>query len=87
VITENLTHYQLLDSGLGRKLEIISGLKVNRPSPQAIWRPLHKEAEWKLATSEVMRTKTEEESGSTKRTPLRTSLSPLRSVERLSSSD
>jgi len=57
VITENLTHYQLLDSGLGRKLEIISGLKVNRPSPQAIWRPHHKEAEWKLATSEVIRTK------------------------------
>jgi 23S rRNA (cytosine1962-C5)-methyltransferase len=57
MITENLTHYQLLDSGLGRKLEVISGLRVNRPSPQAIWKPLSKEAEWKLSTSEVLRTK------------------------------
>lgn len=57
MITENLPHYELLDSGLGRKLEIISGLKVNRPSPQAIWKPVLKEAEWNKASSNVIRTK------------------------------
>jgi 23S rRNA (cytosine1962-C5)-methyltransferase len=57
MITQNLTHYQLLDSGLGRKLEMISGLRVNRASPQAIWRPSVKEAEWNLASSNVIRTK------------------------------
>jgi len=57
LITENLSHYQLLDSGLGRKLEIISGLRVNRASPQAIWKPLSKDAEWNLATSNVIRKK------------------------------
>jgi len=57
MITENLPHYQLLDSGLGRKLEIISGVKVNRPSPQAIWKPWLKDSEWNQATSNVIRTK------------------------------
>jgi 23S rRNA (cytosine1962-C5)-methyltransferase len=57
MITQNLPHYELLDSGLGRKLEIISGIKVNRPSPQAIWKPLLKEAEWNTASSNVIRTK------------------------------
>lgn len=57
MITENLAHYQLLDSGLGRKLEIISNLRVNRPSPQAIWRPSLKDTDWALASSNVIRTK------------------------------
>ena len=57
MITQNLPHYQLLDSGLGRKLEIIAGIRVNRASPQAIWKPLSKDAEWNLATSNVIRTK------------------------------
>ncbi len=57
MITENLKNYQLLDSGLGRKLEIIAGLRVNRASPQSIWKPLLKESEWNLATSNVIRTK------------------------------
>lgn len=57
MITENLSHYQLLDSGLGRKLEIISGVRVNRASPQAIWKPVVRESEWTLATSNVIRTK------------------------------
>jgi 23S rRNA (cytosine1962-C5)-methyltransferase len=55
--TENLPHYELLDSGLGRKLEIIAGLKVNRPSPQAIWKPLLKESAWNDAGSNCVRTK------------------------------
>ncbi len=57
MMTKGLPHYQLLDSGLGRKLEVISGIRVNRASPQAIWRPSLKEAEWNLATSNVIRTK------------------------------
>lgn len=57
MITQKLSHYQLLDSGLGRKLEVISGVRVNRPSPQAIWKPQLKDAEWNLATSNVIRTK------------------------------
>ncbi len=57
LITENLPHYELLDSGLGRKLEIIAGIKVNRPSPQAIWKPLLKESEWQKVSSNCIRTK------------------------------
>ncbi|HXH29392.1 MAG TPA: class I SAM-dependent methyltransferase [Bacteriovoracaceae bacterium] len=57
MITQNLPHYQLLDSGLGRKLETISGLKVTRPSPQAIWKPLLKDSDWSSAPSNCLRTK------------------------------
>lgn len=57
MITKNLSHYQLLDSGLGRKLEIISGVRVNRAAPQPIWKPLLKDSEWNMATSNVIRTK------------------------------
>jgi 23S rRNA (cytosine1962-C5)-methyltransferase len=57
MITENLPHYELLDSGLGRKLEIIAGIKVNRAAPQPIWRPTLKDQEWNTATSMVVRTK------------------------------
>ncbi len=57
MLTQNLPHYELLDSGLGRKLEIISGVKVIRPSPQAIWRPALKDSDWNSATSNCLRTK------------------------------
>ncbi len=57
MITKSLSHYQLLDSGLGRKLEIISGVRVNRASPQAIWTPSLKDPDWNLASSTVIRTK------------------------------
>lgn len=57
MITENLPYYELIDSGLGRKLEIISGVKVDRPSPQAIWKTKSPEKAWKEATSVVIRTK------------------------------
>jgi len=57
MITENLPQYELLDSGLGRKLEIISGIKVNRPSPQAIWKPRLSNNDWGLASSNCIRTK------------------------------
>lgn len=57
MITENLPHYELLDSGLGRKLEIIAGVRVNRPSPQAIWKPRLGDKEWNQIDSNCVRTK------------------------------
>lgn len=57
MITQNLPQYELLDSGLGRKLEIIAGVKVVRPSPQAIWKPTLNESKWRDVTSECTRTK------------------------------
>lgn len=57
MITQNLPQYDLIDSGLGRKLENINGILVTRPSPQAIWKPIRKDAEWLKATSNCIRTK------------------------------
>lgn len=57
MITKNLPQYELLDSGLGRKLEIIAGVTVNRPSSQAIWRPVLSDKDWNRATSNCIRTK------------------------------
>ncbi len=51
LVSENIPGYQLIDSGFGKKLEIIAGLTVERPSPQAIWAPRLNEQEWKKATS------------------------------------
>ena len=52
-----LQEYQLLDSGLGRKLERIAGMLVVRPCVQALWRPRLPESEWKKASSICHRTK------------------------------
>lgn len=57
MITKDLPSYELLDSGLGKKLEIISGIKVTRPSPQAIWKPRLSSEEWATANSNCLRTK------------------------------
>ncbi len=57
MITKELANYELLDSGLGKKLEIISGIKVSRPSPQAIWKPRLDNGAWNQATSNCLRTK------------------------------
>lgn len=57
MITKDLPGYELLDSGLGKKLEIISGVKVTRPSPQAIWKPKLNANAWGEATSNCLRTK------------------------------
>lgn len=57
MITQNLPQYELLDSGLGKKLEIIAGIKVTRPSPQAIWKPALKDVDWAKASSNCIRTK------------------------------
>ncbi len=57
MITKDLPGYELLDSGRGLKLEIISGVKVTRPSPQSIWKPKLSQDEWGKATSNCVRTK------------------------------
>ncbi len=44
-----LDNYKLIDSGLGRKLEEISGFRVIRPCPQAIWFPSVAKEEWNKA--------------------------------------
>lgn len=49
--------YQLLDSGEGMKLEEICGVRLQRPSPQAIWKKTLKNDEWLKATSICSRSK------------------------------
>lgn len=53
----DLPDYRLIDSGLGNKLEEIDGVRVQRPSPQAIWKPRLDSKEWSKATSICSRTK------------------------------
>ena len=53
--SDKIPGYSLLDSGHGKKLEIIAGITVERPSPQAIWAPRLEESEWKKATSVCVR--------------------------------
>lgn len=55
--TTNFPEYELLDSGLGQKLEIIAGIRVIRPCPQAIWEARLPKDEWNKATSICHRTK------------------------------
>ncbi len=57
LISKPKSDYQLLDSGFGKKLEVISGITVERPCPQAIWAPKLKESDWKKATSICFRQK------------------------------
>lgn len=47
----DLEHYRLIDSGQGKKLEEISGHRVVRPCPQAIWFPSVSKDEWLKASS------------------------------------
>ena len=50
IITENgWTDYELLDSGLGHKLERFGNVRVSRPEPQALWEKSLPEAEWARA--------------------------------------
>ncbi len=41
--------YQLIDSGHGRKLELLGEVLVERQAPTAVWQPLLDEAAWKEA--------------------------------------
>src|SRR5947209_8793911 len=48
-------HYELLDSGKGRKLERFGPYVLSRPSSQAVWMPQLDEGEWKKADAIFLR--------------------------------
>lgn len=47
--TGGFDDYRLIDSGGGRKLERFGRIIVDRPEPQALWRPRADEAAWRQA--------------------------------------
>ncbi len=49
IATAGAPGYALLDSGSGRKLERFGEIVVDRPEPQALWRPRLAQAEWAKA--------------------------------------
>lgn len=51
----NWEDYELLDSGLGRKLERFGGVVTARPEPQALWPASLTEAEWAARAGAVFR--------------------------------
>lgn len=57
LIAQNFAGYELLDSASGKKLERISGILVERPSPQAIWSKKLVAPLWEKAESRVIRKK------------------------------
>lgn len=57
MIANTFNDYQLLDSGNGKKLETIAGIKVERPSPQAIWAPTLNDKDWANTSSRCIRKK------------------------------
>ncbi len=60
--SDGFADYRLLDSGNGRKLERFGKIIVDRPEPQALWRPLSDEALWASAHA-VFSATDDEESG------------------------
>lgn len=52
---QNWEDYELLDSGLGRKLERFGGVVTARPEPQALWPASLTEAEWAARAGAVFR--------------------------------
>ncbi len=62
VESNGFADYRLLDSGNGRKLERFGKIVVDRPEPQALWRPLIDEKQWASAHA-VFTASDDEESG------------------------
>jgi 23S rRNA (cytosine1962-C5)-methyltransferase len=60
--SDGFADYRLIDSGNGRKLERFGTIIVDRPEPQALWRPLADEAQWAGAHA-VFSASDDEESG------------------------
>ncbi len=69
--TAGFEDYALLDSGDGRKLERFGRFTVERPEPQALWRPKLEPAAWSRADAAFKSTGAEEdaESGRWRRNP------------------
>jgi 23S rRNA (cytosine1962-C5)-methyltransferase len=55
LITEPSADYELLDSGLGEKLERYGQVVLSRPDPQAIWSKTLPESDWKKANAIFVR--------------------------------
>ncbi len=49
VVSDGFEDYRLIDSGNGRKLERFGKIVVDRPEPQALWRPLAAPSVWEGA--------------------------------------
>ena len=55
VESDGFEDYRLLDSGNGRKLERFGRIVVDRPEPQALWRPLAGDDAWAGAARDLLR--------------------------------
>ncbi|MBS0240536.1 MAG: class I SAM-dependent methyltransferase [Proteobacteria bacterium] len=64
--TEGFEGYELLDSGGGRKLERFGAVIVDRPEPQALWKPRLEAERWKNADA-VFSAADDEEAGKWRR--------------------
>jgi 23S rRNA (cytosine1962-C5)-methyltransferase len=51
ITADGFADYTLLDCGDGRKLERFGKIVVNRPEPQALWRPRLAKSEWSKANA------------------------------------
>ena len=61
IATGGFPDYALLDSGDGRKLERFGRFSVERPEPQALWRPMLEPAVWLKADAAFKSTTAEED--------------------------
>lgn len=64
LITEPGAEYELLDSGLGEKLERIGKFVLSRPDPQALWAKRLSLSEWKKADASFSRDESKGDAGS-----------------------
>lgn len=60
LITKPSKDYELIDSGLGEKLERFGSVVLRRPDPQSLWNKSLDEKEWKIANAHFIR---EEQTG------------------------
>jgi 23S rRNA (cytosine1962-C5)-methyltransferase len=61
--TQGFSGYALLDSGAGRKLERFGEVVVDRPEPQALWRPRLPKQDWSAAHALFSASGDDEEKG------------------------
>ncbi|MFA6315364.1 MAG: class I SAM-dependent methyltransferase [Candidatus Paceibacterota bacterium] len=61
LVTEKSRDYELIDSGLGEKLERFGKFVLSRPDPQALWPKRLDETSWKLADAVFNRNETKGE--------------------------
>jgi 23S rRNA (cytosine1962-C5)-methyltransferase len=64
LITESSPDYELLDTGLGEKLERIGKFVLSRPDPQALWAKRLPDSEWKKADASFSRDESKGDAGS-----------------------